>query len=274
MTRYGFIGTGSMGSMLVRKFTGTKTIVPADIAASSRTGVSSRALAGKTGITAAPSNTAVAQDADVLFICVKPAEVQGVLQEVRPVLAPGTLVVSIAGGVTLADLEDWAGLEHRYVRVIPSITAEQGAGVSLVAWGRGVTPGDRALVLRLFNAIGTAVETDEEHFGLYIDLTSCAPAFIAVMMREYAAAAVRTGGVDPAVAEFLVRKTLAGTARVLDDDTSGFDTVVGRVATKGGTTEEGVRVLEARLPAVFDEVLCATREKRRVTAERLAGRTG
>lgn len=272
MIRYGFIGTGSMGSMLVRKFTGTGTIAPAGIAASSKTGLSARALAEKTGITAAPSNTAVAAGAGVLFICVKPAVVRGVLEEVRPVLEPGALLVSIAGGVTLSDLEAWAGPEHRYVRVIPSIAAEQEAGVSLVAWGRGVTPGDKALVLRLFNAIGTAVETDESNFGLYIDLTSCAPAFIAVMMREFAAAAVRTGGIEPALAEFLVRKTLTGTALVLDDDSIGFDTVVTRVATKGGITREGVNVLEARMPAVYDEVLRATKEKRRVVAEGLAGK--
>jgi pyrroline-5-carboxylate reductase len=272
MTRYGFIGTGSMGSMLVRKLTGNGIIAPAAIAASSKTGLSARALAEKTGITAAPSNTAAAAGADVLFICVKPAVVRNVLEEVLPVLKPGTLIVSIAGGVTLADLGEWAGPDHRYTRVIPSVAAEHDAGISLVAWGRGTGPEDRALVLKLLNAIGTAVETDEGNLDLYADLTSCAPAFIAVMMREFAASSVRTGTIGPALAEFLVRKTLAGTARILDDEKTGFDTLVVRVATKGGITEEGVRVLEARLPAVFDEVLRATKEKRRVVAKRLAGR--
>jgi competence protein ComER len=243
MTRYGFIGTGSMGSMLVRKFTGTGIIAPADIAASSKTGISARVLADRTGIAAAPSNTAVATDTDVLFLCVKPAGVRGVLEEIRPVLKPQTLLVSIAGGVTLADLEEWAGPDPRYVRVIPSVAAEQESGISLVAWGRGTRQQDRALVLSLFNAIGTAVETDECNFDLYADLTSCAPAFIAVMMREFAGAAVRTGAIEPALAGYLVRKTLAGTARILDDDRTGFETVIARVATKGGITEEGVRVL-------------------------------
>jgi hypothetical protein len=106
MTRYGFIGTGSMGSMLVRKFISTGTVAPAGIAASSRTGISARALADKTGITAAPSNNAVAAGADVLFICVKPADVQSVLQEVRGVLRPEALLVSIAGSVALASLKE------------------------------------------------------------------------------------------------------------------------------------------------------------------------
>jgi pyrroline-5-carboxylate reductase len=270
MTRYGFIGTGSMGSMLIRKFIGTGMITPGDITASSKSGVSARALAETTGIAAAPSNTAVAVDAGVLFLCVRPAEVQGVLDEVWGVLQPGVLVVSIAGSVTLADLARSAGLHARVARVIPAVTAEQEAGISLVAFGRGVTPEDKALVLSLFNAVGTAVETEEDNFDLYADLTSCAPAFIAAMMREYAAAAVRTGAVEPAVAEFLVRKTLAGTARLLDDEGTGFGDVIRRVATRGGITEEGVKVLDTRLPAVFDEVLRATERKRLIRAQQLA----
>jgi competence protein ComER len=128
MTRFGFIGTGSMGSMLVRKLTGNGIIAPADIAASSRTGLSARALAGRTGITAAPSNTAVATGAGVLFICVRPDDVRGVLEEVRGVLEKGILIVSIAGSIPLAQLEEWAGPDHRYARVIPSVAAEQDAG--------------------------------------------------------------------------------------------------------------------------------------------------
>ncbi len=272
MTRYGFIGTGSMGSMLVRKFTGKGLIVPSDISASSKSGISSQKLAQKTGITAAPSNTAVAAGADVLFICVKPAEVKGVLGELQGLLVQETLIISIAGSIPFESLGKWAGLDHRYVRVIPSVAAEQESGISLVAWGRGCRPEDRAIVLKLFNAIGTVVETDEGDFDLYADLTSCAPAYISAMMRELTSAAVRTGTIKPALAEYLLRQTLIGTARLLDDDNARFDTVIARVATKGGNTEEGVKVLEARLPAVFDEVLCATRKKRQATAERLAGK--
>jgi len=55
MTQYGFIGTGSMGSMLIRKFTGSGLVAPGGISASSKSGISARALAGTTGITAEPS---------------------------------------------------------------------------------------------------------------------------------------------------------------------------------------------------------------------------
>jgi competence protein ComER len=268
--RYGFIGTGSMGSMLIRRFIVAGRIAPTEITASSKTTVSVRALAAKTGITAAGANRTVAENADVLFICVKPLVVRSVIAEICDVLRPGTLLISIAGCVTLADLQQWAGDAVRCVRVIPSVTAEQDAGVSLVAWGKDVQPEDRALVLGLLNAIGTAVETDEKDFDPYTDLTSCGPALIASLVQEFAQAAVRTGAVRPEMAEFLAKATLIGTAKILDAEKMSFDEIISRVATKGGTTEEGVKVLRARLPAVMNEMLHEMDAKRQLTADKVA----
>ena len=271
MTQYGFIGTGSMGSMLIRKFIGTGLVVPGGISASSKSGVSARSLAGTTGITAEPSNRTVAGNADVLFICVKPLEVRGVLDEVRGVLKHDALLVSIAGCVSLENLRDWSGDSVHCVRIIPSVTSEENAGISLVAWGHGVTPEDKKRLLGLLNAISTAVAIDERDFDLYTNLTSCGPALIVAMMREFAGAAVRTGTIPPGLAEYLVKETMIGTARILEGDRATFDTVTGRVATKGGSTEEGVKVLQARLPDVMDEVLLALDAKRRVVAEKVVG---
>ena len=269
MTRFGFIGTGSMGSMLVRQFIAAGKIAPGAITASSKTMVSAWALAAKTGITAAGSNRAVAKDADVLFICVKPLVVRSVLFEVRDQLKPGALIVSIAGCVTLENLREWAGENVRCVRVIPSVTAEQDAGVSLVAWGRDVLSEDKALVLGLLNAIGTAVETEEKDFDPFTDLTSCGPALIAALVEEFAHAAVRNGAVRPEMAEFLAMETMIGTAKILAAEKMSFDNVIARVATKGGTTEEGVKVIRERLPKVMDEMLRAMDAKRQLTANKV-----
>jgi pyrroline-5-carboxylate reductase len=272
MTRYGFIGTGSMGSMLIRKIIGTGLVAPGRISASSKSGISARALAGTTGITAEPSNRMVAGDAGVLFICVKPLEVRGVLDEIRDALKPGALLVSIAGCVSLENLRDWAGDSVHCVRIIPSVTAEENAGISLVAWGHGVTPEDKKLLLGLLNAISTAVEIEEQDFDLYTNLTSCGPALIVAMMREFARGASRTGTIPPELAEYLVKETMIGTARILVAGEATFGDVIGRVATKGGSTEEGVKVLEARLPDVMDEVHLALDAKRRVVSGKVAGR--
>lgn len=271
MTRYGFIGTGSMGSMLIQQVIGSGKIAPSDITASSKTGKSSRALADKTGITAVPDNRTVAADAQVLFICVKPLEVRDVLREIRGELNRDILLISIAACVSIENLEAWAGDKVRCVRIIPSVTAEKNAGISLVAWGRGVKPEDKTLILGLLNSIGAAVETEEENFEVCTNLTSCGPALIAAMMQEFCSAAVRTGTIRPELAEYLVTETMTGTSRILAGGQMTFDDVVERVATKGGSTEEGVKVLYARLPVVMDEVHETLLAKRRLTTERVEG---
>ena len=269
MTQYGFIGTGSMGSMLITRLIGSELVRPADIHASSKTGVSARALAEKTGITADPDNRTVAVGSTILFICVKPLEVRGVLDEVRNFQKPGTLVISIAGCVGLKNLEEWGNGNSHYIRVIPSMTAEQDGGISLVAWGRHVTPEEKTLVTRLFNTLGSMVEVEERDFEVCTNLTSCGPALIAAMMKEFGDAAVRTGAIRPGLAEYLIRETMMGTARLLVNSKMTFDTVIERVATKGGSTEEGVRVIHAQLPEVMEGVHEALFEKRRLITEQV-----
>ena len=179
MVCFGFIGTGSMGSLLIRQFIKTGAVEATNIVASSKTGVSARALAAETGIAVMESNSDVAGAADVLFVCVKPFDVRLVFEEIRDELSENKLLVSIAGIVSLENLADWSGPGVRCVRMMPSVTAAQNSGVSLVVWGRGVTSADTELVVSLLSSIGTPVEIEEQYFDLFADLTSTAPAFFA-----------------------------------------------------------------------------------------------
>ena len=262
MTHYGFIGTGSMGSMLVKKFIETGMIEPAATCINSKNGLSSKALAKTTQVITLPSNRAVAEKADILFICVKPLQVGDVLKEIQGTIKPGSLIVSIAGCVSLVHLEEWTLSRVHCVRVIPSVTSEQKSGVSLVSWGHNLTAQDKEKVLNLFGAISRVVEVTEENLETCTNLTSCGPALIAAMMKEYVDAAVRTGAITPSLAEFLVKETMVGTSALLENGYLGFDDVIGRVATSGGSTEEGIKVLHTQLPSVFDEALKSLMAKR------------
>lgn len=270
MTRYGFIGTGSMGSMLVRHFLKTGVMSHQEVTVCSRTGISARALAAETGISVGGSCIEVVRDSDVVFICVRPLDVRSVLTEISGQLRETTLLVSIAGCVSIENLGRWTTPGTRCARIIPSITAEEHSGISLVAWGPGVMPGDKELIFSLFSAICTPVEIDEKYIEIYSDLTSCAPALFASMMQEYAAAAVRREKIPPALAEYLVRHTLIGTAWLLTQKETDFGNIISRVATKGGITEEGVTVLHRRLPGVFDEMLDATLHKHQIIKQQIA----
>ncbi len=69
--------------------------------------------------------------------------------------------------------------------------------------------------------------------------------------------------------ELLVKETLAGTVELLANDGCGFSEIVERVATKGGITEEGVKVIKREIPAMYDDLLEATSVKRGIVREKI-----
>jgi pyrroline-5-carboxylate reductase len=266
VTRIGVIGTGSMGGMLIRKFVETGAFSAGDLLASNRSPEKVRAIAAATGIKIAGSNLDLAAASDVIFICVRPLEVKPILNELEGVLTTDKLVVSIAVDVTINDISSLC--DARVVRVIPSVTSECSKGVSLVAFGDNSTEADRILVLSALGRISLAVEAEEENFELLADLTSCAPAFISSIMQELALSAARRDSISPELAELLVMETLEGTAELLKTVNS-FEEVVRRVATKGGITEEGVKVIRKVAPAMYDDLLEVTLAKHRLVKEKI-----
>jgi pyrroline-5-carboxylate reductase len=266
MVRVGIIGTGSMGGMLIRKFIETGAFKAGDIMASNRTPEKAGAIAAQTGIRAGKDNRDVAMHSDVIFLCVKPLDVKGVLKELKGLLTEDRLIVSIAGDVFIKDLS--AHCDSRIVRVIPSVASEISRGILLVAFDEKATNADRELILSAFGRIGKPVVVKEREFEICAQLTSCAPAYIASLMQEFALAAARRDDISPELAELLVKETLAGTAELLIS-VKGFDEVVTRVATKGGITEEGVKVIKRAMPATYDEILDVTLAKHELVKEKI-----
>lgn len=266
MARIGVIGTGSMGGMLIRKFIETGAFSAGDVVASSRSPDKARAVATTTGIGIVGSNLDLAAASDAIFICVEPLEVKAILKELKGVLTADKLVVSIAADVTIEDIS--ALCDARVARVIPSVTSECSKGVSLVTFGDNSTKADRSLVLSALGRISRPVETEERNLELLADLTSCAPAFISSIMHEFALSATRRESISQELAELLVMETLAGTAELLKTVNS-FEEVVTRVATKGGITEEGVKVIRKVVPSMYDDLLEVTLSKHDLVKERI-----
>ncbi|WAI00429.1 pyrroline-5-carboxylate reductase family protein [Methanogenium organophilum] len=257
--RIGIIGTGSMGSMLIRSFIRGGAAVPRQISAANRTPEARIAIAAETGIQEAANNRALAANADIIILCVRQPDVVPVMQEITEQLTSNKLLISVASDVPVSELE--AHTPARVVRVIPSVTSEQLKGVSLIVFSEDTAPADREKVLSLFGAIGTPVVITESEMEAYTTLTSCAPAFFAAMVREFAAAATRMTGIPSNEAEHLARETFIGTGALLEVPHTSSADLISRVATPGGITEVGVHVISRDFPAVCDELFTATARK-------------
>ena len=162
---------------------------------------------------------------------------------------------------------DFSYLEKQFpgaiTKTIPSVTLMGGRGGTLVCHNRQVTATQKAAFQRLLGTSSKIVEVSEDQLDDGADFTSTFSAFIAAMMDQWAKAGIGSNGYSVEEALELVLETLAGTAVLLTDKGFSPQMVMDRVATKGGNTEQGLKVLDSELPSLFNAVFEATRKKRR-----------
>ncbi|MCX7773035.1 MAG: NAD(P)-binding domain-containing protein [Clostridia bacterium] len=265
----GFIGYGSMGSMLINGFLARDMVEESNILISTRSPEKAASLKEKhPGVIILESNRSVAEKVDILFLCIKPVDFSEVLTAITDVIRPNQHVISIAGMVPINTLE--GRLKAKISKVIPTVVSEVLEGVSLLCHGTRVTDENKAYLKQLLMSIGTVCETNEAMLPLYTELTSCGPGFFASFIEEFILSAMRH---DPSLTyeavSGLVVQTLYGTGRLMADRHFTPQSVVKRVATKGGITEEGVKVFEEKLPHVLDELFDKTLQKRSLMAEKV-----
>jgi pyrroline-5-carboxylate reductase len=269
MIKVGFIGYGSMGSMLIEAFINSKNINPDEIIVSTKTKNKLDSLKTRySDISIANSNSEVAQKAKYVFICVKPLEVKDILREIKDSISYDSNIISIAGPVKIAYIEQITGA--KVTKLTPSLTSEVMEGISLVCHSNIVTKEESDYIETLLNGISKVKIIKEEDFELAAELTSCMPGFISSIIEEMVESALRhTSSLGKADIEEMVIRTMFGTSKVLIEKNMGLSEMLNRVATKGGITEEGVKVFRQSLPNVFDEMFEATLSKRKLINKKI-----
>lgn len=264
--KIGIIGLGSMGQMLVTAFCKSKAVSPKDLLVYNRTREKADRMQETYGVTVASSAEEVGHSADLLFVCTKPLDLLPLVKELS--LPSHVHLVSVAAGVSIEDLE--AVHTGPVSKVIPTITSQELRGVSLYTCSSRLTGEQQKQFASLLSSIGTAQEVSEQEIETATILTSSGPGLLAGIMESFAQAAVRKSpGLSLDTARKMLVETMLGTAQLLQSEQLGFDQLIERVATKGGITEEGLRVLEKRLPAGFDELFDMTESKHALLKERV-----
>ncbi|MDD3857284.1 MAG: pyrroline-5-carboxylate reductase dimerization domain-containing protein [Methanoculleus sp.] len=256
----GIIGYGHMGSMLVNGFLSSGLLGIDEVVVTARSRESRDTCAAAwPGIGIARANTELARRCRTIILAVRPQEMMEVLREIVPVMDGDEHIVSLAAGISLAELE---GLFSGPVtRVIPTITSTIGQGTTLVCHGRQTGMQDASRVEGLFSSIGNVMLVGEEELPAATILSSCGPGLLAAIIEELAGATARASGLPVDRALALATETTAATATYLRKTGEAPGDLVERVATGGGVTEAGVKELRERLPGVFDEAVAAMLER-------------
>jgi pyrroline-5-carboxylate reductase len=258
--RLGFLGGGKMATALVRGLLAAKLTTPDRITASDVLPEARSALSAASGIRAVAANRIVVEASDALFLAVKPQVMATVLAEIKPLLTPGHLVISIAAGVTLKQLSASLGTDRRIIRVMPNTPCLVGASASAYSLGAAATADDGSLVERMLNAVGRSYLLPEHLLDAVTGLSASGPAFVAVVIEALGDGGVRMG-LPRDVAMALAAQTVFGTAKMVLEAGLHPAQLKDMVASAGGTTIAGLHALErgGLRGTLMDTVEAATR---------------
>ncbi len=242
--RWGFIGSGKMATALVRGMIRAGTASPEWITVGDPVEAARSGLAAESGATAAADNRALAESSDVIVLAVKPQSMAAVLEELRPVVTTGHLIVSIAAGVSIAGLSAGLGPEpRRVVRVMPNTPALLGEGASGYCLGPHARPEDEATVRACLDAVGRSYRVPEPLMDAVTGLSGSGPAFVYAMIEALSDGGVRMG-LPREIATALAAQTVLGAAKMVLETGLHPGVLKDQVTSPGGTTIAGLHALE------------------------------
>ncbi|MGG4143221.1 late competence protein ComER [Paenibacillus algorifonticola] len=258
--KVGFIGTGTMGSLLIEALIASGALESDQISVSNRTFSKAQALADRyAGLQAEASNARTAFGKDIVFLCIKPHEFKKVIDDISPVIRPEQLLVSITSPVLLSHLEEV--VPCKVAKVIPSITNHVWSGASLCIYGSRIQSEDKERLEALLAFISEPLQIDESYTRVVSDLSSCGPAFISCLLEQFVDAAVEETGIDREEALKVASAMLLGTGLLLTEGGLTPADVQARVAVPGGITAQALKLLRNETDDVFNRLIRTTHAK-------------
>ncbi len=243
-TTIGFIGAGNMAEAIVKGLLEKKVVEPSSLTLSDPSDAR-REYFKSQGLNTTTDNAALAQQADVVVLAVKPQVMASVLEPLREHFRAGQLVISIAAGIRTEKLDAWCGGRPVIVRVMPNTPALVGRGVSALCAGPRAGEREMGLARALFDSVGTTLVVEETQMDAVTAISGSGPAYVFHWLEAMLTAA-RQQGFDEATARKLVYGTLSGAAALAEGSTEGPDVLRARVTSKGGTTEAALQVMQER----------------------------
>ncbi|MDD2484203.1 MAG: pyrroline-5-carboxylate reductase [Eubacteriales bacterium] len=254
--KIGFIGTGNMGTALMKGYISAKPGSESLIYAYDTDGEKTKALAAELGINACSEALEVANESDYLLLAVKPNVIGAAIQDIGPTVDWNKkVIISIAAGVSLEyietelrDLGKTADFKnpprYKVIRVMPNTPALVGKGMSALSRNSHVPDQEFQEVMELFSAIGKAEEVDEKLMDAVVGVSGSSPAYVYLFIEALADGAVLQGMDRKKAYTFAAQSVLGAAEMVL---TTGLHPgeLKDMVCSPGGTTIEAVETLEA-----------------------------
>lgn len=242
-TKIGFIGGGNMAASLVNGLVASGH-EPGQIWVSDINPGTLEALSADLNVNVTQSNQDVINAVDVVVLAVKPQVLAQVAKEICPCLHPHQMVVSIAAGITQANLSKWLCAETPIVRCMPNTPALVLTGATALHANDKVSPEQRDLAETILRAVGIALWVeDESDLDTVTAVSGSGPAYYFLLMETMEKVAVELGLAE-ATARLLIQQTALGAAKIALESPESPSELRRRVTSPGGTTQKAIETFE------------------------------
>ena len=239
--RLGIVGYGNMGSAIVKGLTDNGLFMASDIHVYD---IDKDKLdkAGAEGNFTHTSIEELAQSSDTVIVAVKPKDISDVLKALQRI-SDEKLIISIAAGVSLETIESFLG-EKPVIRVMPNTPCMVGAGVNVLTRGSKASDKHVEKATKILSTIGFVSEVPETLMDAVTGLSGSGPAYVALIIDALSDGGVKMG-LPRSMALKLAAQTVFGSAKMILEMGLHPTRLRDMVASPGGTTIEGIAVLEA-----------------------------
>lgn len=191
-------------------------------------------------------------DADLHILAVKPQDAPKLFAEIRDLVQPGQVFLSIMAGVQLATISHALGAD-KIIRAMPNLPAQIGAGVTAFTSTDAVTRIELVMVQNLLSTTGKTIYVEREDLiDASTAISGSGPAYVYFFMNAMIEAAMSMG-FSLSEAELLVSQTFTGAVDLYNKSDLSCENWISKVASKGGTTEAALRVF--RETALHEDII-------------------
>ena len=237
------IGAGKMGITIISSLLERTNLEPGQIIATRKHAPPLNELAEAKGVRTTTENREAVKGADVILLCVKPQTIGEVLDEIGPDIKDHQIVVSIAAGVTSAQMDEHLRGAIPVVRAMPNTPSLIGAGMTAVCGGEHATGDHLETTRQIFAVMGRAITLDEKYFDAFTGLGASGPAFIYIIIESLAEGGVKMGLPRNVAIEVAAQACLGASRMVLETEAHPA-LLKDAVTTPAGCTMDGIITLE------------------------------
>lgn len=237
-----FLGAGKMGEALISSFISGGAAAASSITAADADAKRLLYLKKRYGIRTADKRAAL-KGAGVVFLAVKPQQMQELLDEILPYAGRNVLYISIAAGLTTKYLEKNLPAGAAVIRTMPNTPAMVGLGATGISKGRRASSKDVNTAKRLLDKAGITAVLPEKDLDAVTAISGSGPAYV-FYLTELLEQAAKALGLSKEASAKLARQTVAGAGRMLErmPDVPAAQ-LRKNVTSPGGTTEAALKVL-------------------------------